>query len=80
MPRTADELIKPAVEGTMAIMEAARINKVKRVVITSSCAAVYQTKERLDHYDHTSWSEPDQGTFYEQSKTRAERAAWNYVD
>ena len=36
-----NEVIKPAVEGTLAIMKAARENKVKRVVVTSSVAAVY---------------------------------------
>ena len=35
------ELIKPAVDGTLAVMEAARKHKVKRVVLTSSCAAVF---------------------------------------
>jgi len=39
-PRHEDEVIKPAVEGTLAIMKAARANKVKRVVITSSTAAI----------------------------------------
>jgi nucleoside-diphosphate-sugar epimerase len=34
-------LIKPAVEGTLAIMRGAQKSKVKRVVITSSCAAIY---------------------------------------
>ena len=34
------ELITPAVDGTLAVMEACLINKIKRVVITSSVAAV----------------------------------------
>ena len=42
-PKYENVLIKPAVEGTLAVMKAARINKVKRVVITSSIAAVYVT-------------------------------------
>ncbi len=44
-PRHEDELIKPAVEGTLAIMKAARANKVKRVVITSSIAAIMVSQD-----------------------------------
>ena len=43
--QTADELIRPAVDGTLAIMEGALQSKtVKRVVITSSLAAMHATK------------------------------------
>jgi dihydroflavonol-4-reductase len=42
-PKDESVLIKPAVEGTMAIMEAAKANNVKRVVITSSIAAIYKS-------------------------------------
>jgi len=38
-PKHEDDLIKPAVNGTMAVMRAAKEYKVKRVVITSSIAA-----------------------------------------
>ena len=38
--QTEDELIKPAVEGTLAIVKACNTHKVKRCVITSSCTAV----------------------------------------
>ena len=41
-PKNEDVLIKPAVEGTLAVMKAAQINKVKRVVVTSSVAAIYK--------------------------------------
>ena len=34
-------MIRPAVDGTLAIMKAARLNKVKRVVVTSSVAAIF---------------------------------------
>ena len=39
-PSDENVLIKPAVEGTLAVMKAARLNKVKRVVVTSSIAAI----------------------------------------
>ncbi len=43
-PNHEDELIVPAVNGTKAVMEACHANKVKRVVITSSVAAVIECK------------------------------------
>lgn len=39
-PKDEQELIKPAVGGTKAVMRAASVHKVKRVVVTSSVAAV----------------------------------------
>ncbi len=42
-PKDEKELIKPAVDGTLAIMKAASINGVKRVVITSSVASIKHT-------------------------------------
>lgn len=42
-PKDENEVIKPAVDGTLAIMRAAQKNKVKKVVITSSTGAVTRT-------------------------------------
>jgi nucleoside-diphosphate-sugar epimerase len=42
-PKDENVLIKPAVEGTLAVMKAARLNKVKRVVVTSSIASIFKT-------------------------------------
>lgn len=42
-PKDENVLIKPAVEGTLAVMKAARLNKVKRVVVTSSVASIFKT-------------------------------------
>ena len=39
-PRDESEVIKPAVDGTLSILRAARDNKVKKLVITSSIAAI----------------------------------------
>jgi nucleoside-diphosphate-sugar epimerase len=41
-----NELIKPAVEGTLAVMRGALKHKVKRVVITSSCASIFYKKQQ----------------------------------
>jgi nucleoside-diphosphate-sugar epimerase len=40
VPKDENVLIKPAVEGTLAVLRAAHKHKVKRVVITSSTASV----------------------------------------
>ena len=42
IPKDENVLIKPAVEGTLTVMRAALKNKVKRVVITSSVAAIME--------------------------------------
>jgi nucleoside-diphosphate-sugar epimerase len=84
-----DELIRPAVDGTLAIMEACKQNKVKRCVITSSCAAILAMAKAdapdpaTGQYDETCWSNPDRPegmNGYFKSKTLAEKAAWNYVE
>ena len=83
---TEDDLIKPAVEGTLAVLSACKANKVKRVVITSSVAAVksgYSAADRPDGnvFNETHWSKLDSGVSvhpYSKSKTLAERAVWDF--
>ncbi len=41
-PRDENEIIRPAVEGTLAVMRACHKFKVKRVVITSSIASIIE--------------------------------------
>src|SRR5262249_18473494 len=40
-PKTEEELIVPARDGALRVLRAARDAKVRRVVLTSSCGAVY---------------------------------------
>ena len=87
-PENEDDVIKPAVDGTMAVMHACSASGgVKRCVITSSCAAIVclaaSDKPDFDtgFYDETHWSNPDRAeglAGYPKSKTLAEQAAWNY--
>lgn len=84
-PKNADELVKPAVEGTMAVCRACHANRVKRLVVTSSCAAVMDRKqeERLSVYTEEHWSDVEYQrttSAYSLSKTLAEQAAWNFVN
>jgi nucleoside-diphosphate-sugar epimerase len=83
-PKTEEELINPAVNGTLAVMEACHINKIKRVVITSSIAAIMycksETRPKNGVYNETNWSDPigDHISAYCKSKTLAEKAAWDF--
>lgn len=80
IPKYEDQLIKPAVEGALRILKAAYANNVKRVVLTSSIAAIlygeYAAQQTEDN-----WSDPKnkRSTPYYKSKTLAEQAAWQYA-
>jgi dihydroflavonol-4-reductase len=82
IPKHGDDLIVPAREGTLRVLHAARDAGVKRVVLTSSFAAVgYGHVPRAAPFDETSWTnlEERQLTAYVKSKTLAERAAWDFM-
>jgi dihydroflavonol-4-reductase len=80
-PRDKGELIRPAVEGTRRALEAAFAGGVERVVLTSSMAAVMygQDRARTAPFTAADWTDPDSPDVnpYIESKTRAERAAWD---
>jgi nucleoside-diphosphate-sugar epimerase len=82
VPKHEDELIVPAREGTLRVLRAARNAGVKRVVLTSSFAAIgYGQKPQETPFDETSWTDPhgDDVLPYVKSKTLAERAAWDFL-
>lgn len=79
-PKDPQVLIRPAVEGTLRALRAARTAGVTRVVLTSSTVAVTDTaKSGLQ--DETCWCNPDapETSAYGRSKTLAEQAAWAYA-
>jgi nucleoside-diphosphate-sugar epimerase len=81
-PKDEDELIVPAREGALRVLRAAREAGVRRVVLTSSFAAIGYGHGRADTvYDETVWTDVDGPgvTAYAKSKTLAERAAWDFV-
>lgn len=82
LPRHPDELIVPARDGALRVLRAARDAGVRRVVLTSSFAAVgYGHPDRDARYDETSWTDLHGPGIspYIASKTLAERAAWDFV-
>ena len=78
-PKDENVLIKPAVEGTLSVCRASHQSKVKRLVITSSVAAIMVSadKTKMD-FTVEDWSDPASCSPYEKSKTLAEKAAWDF--
>ena len=80
-PQSEDFFIKPAVEGSLRVLNLANKHKIKKVVLTSSFAAMGDTLEEKDSFDETDWSDPNKKNIraYGKSKTLAEKAAWDYM-
>jgi dihydroflavonol-4-reductase len=80
-PKNPDDLIRPAVQGTLRALTAAREAGVGRVVLTSSIAAVVNEAKGFPQ-DESDWCNTDlpTTTAYARSKTLAERAAWDFVE
>src|SRR5690348_10519248 len=82
VPRDEQEVIRPAVDGTLRVLRAAAADGgIRRVVLTSSIAAVTagRATPKATAYTEDDWSVADQSPPYEKSKTLAERAAWDFV-
>lgn len=80
-PKNQDELIKPAVEGTLRVLKAAKEQKVKKVVVTSSIAAIcFGNEWKNKVFTEEDWSDLNggEGTAYLKSKTLAEKAVWEF--
>jgi nucleoside-diphosphate-sugar epimerase len=84
-PKDPDELIVPARDGTLRVLRASLAAGVKRIVLTSSVAAVRRPgpDAAANGRDLTEddWNDPDNPhtTPYTRSKTIAERAAWDFM-
>ena len=81
-PDDPDELIVPAREGTLRVLRAARDAGARRVVLTSSFAAVGYTPKPGAEYTEADWTDPDTPGLapYPRSKAIAERAAWDFIE
>lgn len=82
-PQDETELTSPAVDGTLRALRAAQAAGVKRVVLTSSTAAISGSPLPAGDsaFDETNWTDPSHpdANPYVRSKTLAERAAWDFV-
>lgn len=85
LPKSDDELVVPAREGTLRVLRAAKEAGVRRVVLTSSTAAVtYGVGARAAKgrvFTEEDWTDPSSADTspYVRSKVLAERAAWDFV-
>jgi nucleoside-diphosphate-sugar epimerase len=83
MPTKADEekLIKTAVDGVLNVLSAAAKHSIKRVVLTSSTAAVIDrsiTTEKRTVNEEEWANENNTENSYSKSKILAEKAAWTF--
>ena len=93
------DLLIPAIQGTLGVLQAAHKanqsngNKIKRIVITSSFASVFDSSQGLRPgytYTENDWcpltyeqgaaAKTDPVTVYRASKVCAERAAWDFLE
>ena len=81
-PKDPDELIVPARDGALRVLRAARDAGARRVVLTSSFAAVGYTPRPSADYTEADWTDPDTPGLhpYPRSKTIAEHAAWDFIE
>jgi dihydroflavonol-4-reductase len=81
-PKDENELIKPAVEGTLRALNAAKNAGVKRVVLTSSMVAMLEDVTGNIDINKDSWTQVDAPgvSAYLKSKTLAEQSAWDFIE
>ena len=81
VPKHEDELIIPAREGALRVLRASRDAGVRRVVLTSSFAAIgYGHPPQSAPFTEKDWSNLNSDVAaYPKSKTLAERAAWDFI-
>lgn len=89
-----EELIRPAVDGTVGVLKSAKKNapEVQRIVVTSSVASILEPAEPPKTFTEKDWNEysiqhvkekgkdADQGHKYRASKSLAEKAAWKFIE
>lgn len=81
-PKDDKEAIRPAVDGIIRVLKAARDAGVKRVVMTSNFGAVgFSNKNPNAATTEADWTNPNEPglSVYEKSKLLAERAAWDFI-
>lgn len=82
VPKDENEIIRPAVEGTLRVLRAARDAEVKRLVLTSSFAAIgYGHPPQEKPFTEANWTNLKGRDVlpYVKSKTLAEHEAWNFM-
>lgn len=79
-PKHEDEVIRPAVDGTLRALRAAADAGIRRAVLTSSLDAICHGHESAGRIrTERDWSDLGQCSAYAKSKVLAERAAWDFA-
>jgi len=81
-PKDENEYIRPAVDGTMRALNAAKSAGIKRVVLTSSMFSMLENADKSIKVDSESWTnvKAKNVSAYAKSKTLAEWAAWDFIN
>jgi dihydroflavonol-4-reductase len=80
LPKREDDLIRPAVDGTLRVLRAVRDSStIRRVVLTSSLAAITAGHAESRLFTEADWADVSHASAYQKSKTLAERAAWDFA-
>ena len=81
VPRHDNDIIKPAVDGTLNVLEACRASgTVRKVVITGSTVAIWnRSPKEPGKLTTDDWADPKIGGAYDRSKLLAEQAAWDFM-
>lgn len=76
-----EDMVKVAVEGTKRVLWAASQSNIKKIVMTSSLAAVTGCSEEKKEFDESDWADIEDQRIdpYTESKIAAELAAWNFI-
>ena len=80
-PKDENEYIRPAVDGTMRALKAAKKSGVKRVILTSSMVSMLKDGDKSINIDYNSWTNVKAKNIsaYAKSKTLAEKSAWDFI-
>ena len=81
-PKDENLYIRPAVDGTMRALKAAKKAGVKRVVLTSSMVSMLENADKSINIDSNSWTNVNSKNVsaYAKSKTLAEKSAWDFIN
>ena len=80
-PKDENEYIRPAVDGTIRALKAAKKADIKRVVLTSSMVSMLEDANKSIDINFESWTNVNAKNVsaYAKSKTLAEQAAWEFI-
>ena len=80
-PKDENLYIKPAVEGTLRALNAAKNAGVKRIVVTSSMVSMLGDADKSIELNQSTWTNVNSKkvSAYAKSKTLAEKSAWKFI-